>query len=390
MGGTAGALGALGLVTPSQAWAWSSSGSVAGSGYGVDPAQVWDADADPVVAQLYADGLVAKVNQLLESWSTNNQALPAGLPGYLADFLEQARQLPTWADAQKLAAAAGFYKTRGQYLGLLYGLGSGMMSTAIPNEARAVYYSQGGADMKTRIAKTSKLGYDVGALNAYAPSGSMIVTAVKTRLVHAAIRHLLPQSPYYPSDKTPISQADMLVTWHSLATYSMGELRAWGVAIPAAQSDGFLHLWQVTAHMLGIRDEYTPATWGDADSQRAQTLDSLLAGTTEGINLAKILIQLAADAGAGLPRDAVCAMSRYLISDRVADLVELPKEPYWEQAIRSGWPQYVRVREAGIASNLVPADSYWMFDELIRQGVLFYFDDGKPIYITMPSSNRTF
>lgn len=385
-----GAVGALSLIAPSRAWAWTPSGSLAGIGNGVDPAYVWDPVADPIVARLFQDGLVDQANTLLESWTTNNQTLPAGLPGYLADFIEQARQLPSWADAGKLATVGNFYKTRGQYLGLLYGLGSGMMSTAIPNEARAVYYSQGGANMKERIAKTAKLGYDVGALDAYQPGGQMIVTAVKTRLVHSAIRHLLPQSPYYPAGKTPISKADMLVTWHSLATYAMGQLNAWQVPIPADQSQAFLHLWQVTGHMLGIEDEYLPATWPDANAQRAQLLDPVLGSTREGISLAQTLIQLAADAGAGLPKDFVCAMSRYLITDRVADFVQISREPYWEPAIHAAWPAYIRFRDAGISTNLLPSDVYWMFDELIRQGVLFYFDEGEPINIPMPSGNRTF
>ncbi|MEU0595320.1 hypothetical protein [Streptomyces ardesiacus] len=57
------------------------------------------------------------------------------------------------------------------------------MSTAIPREARAVHYSKGGADMKDRIAKTAQLGYDVSGLDSSQPSGGMIVTAVRTRLV---------------------------------------------------------------------------------------------------------------------------------------------------------------------------------------------------------------
>ena len=99
-----------------------------------------------------------------------------------------------------------------------------MVSTVIPKEARAVYYSYGGANMKDRISKTAKLGYDIGTQNAYAPDGTMIITSVKTRIVHAAVRHLLPQSPHWNDaapEEIPISQADTMVTWHSLATTVM-------------------------------------------------------------------------------------------------------------------------------------------------------------------------
>ena len=117
---------------------------------------------------------------------------------------------------------------------MLYGFASGMMSTVIPKEARAVYYSRGGADMKDRITKTAKLGYDIGSLNAYRPDGEMVVTCVKTRLAHAAVRHLLPQSAWWSnvaSEKVPISQADVMVTWHSLPTTVMRNLEKWHVPI---------------------------------------------------------------------------------------------------------------------------------------------------------------
>src|SRR5690606_25160981 len=146
-GGALGALGALTVAAPATArtlWTWSPRGSVAGSGAGVDPRRVWDPAADPVVASLLDDGAVPRVNELLRQWTTNDQPLPAGLPAELRDFIEQARRLPDWADHDKLAQAFDFTKRRGLYLGVLYGMASGMMSTVIPREARAVYYSYGG------------------------------------------------------------------------------------------------------------------------------------------------------------------------------------------------------------------------------------------------------
>ena len=62
-------------------------------------------------------------------------------------------------------------------------------------------------------------------------------------------------------ESVPISQRDILVTWHSLPTSVMRSLRTWGVKVGAAEGDAFLHSWQVAAHLLGVRDEYIPATW---------------------------------------------------------------------------------------------------------------------------------
>ncbi|WP_238014476.1 oxygenase MpaB family protein [Dactylosporangium sp. AC04546] len=385
-GGALGALGALGVATP--AWSWSPSGSIAGAGAGADPRWVWDAEADPLVAALIDRGDVPLVNELLWDWNRNDQPLPAGLPADLRDFMEQARQLPTWADRVKLERAAQFNKSRGIYLNLLNGVGGGMLSTAIPKEARAVYYSKGGADMEDRVAKTSILGFAVGALNAYRPDGDCVVQAVKTRLVHAAVRHLLQQSPHWDGT-IPISQEDMLVTWHTLPTFAMRRMRDWQVPMTTADTDAYLHVWQVTAHMLGIRDEYIPATWAAANAQSDQVLPRNMGPTPEGVILTDILLgQLAEQTSPGsISRPLVNALARYLVGDQVADWDKIRREPVWGPLISTVWPLLVKFREGLIPLPLVP-ETAWVIDEAARQYILFYLTKGKETKIVIPTMNR--
>ncbi|MBP2326422.1 hypothetical protein JOF56_006807 [Kibdelosporangium banguiense] len=386
-GGALGALGALGT----SAWAWSPSGSVAGAGAGADPRWVWDPEADPVVASILDRGLVGEVNRLLRTWTRNDQPLPAGLPEDLRAFMEQARRLPAWADQAKLDRAADFVTTKGTYLILLYGLGGGMLSCAIPNEARAVYYSKGGADLKDRAAKTGKLGYDLQEPNAYRPDGRMIVTAVKTRLVHAAVRHLLPQSPHWPKDggQIPISQNDMLVTWHTLPTYVMRKLTEWRVRIGSAESAAFLHIWQVTAHMLGIKDEYIPASWDAADAQSKQVLDPVLATTREGVDLADKILTISAKGITpdGSTRPLVNSLARHIVGDRVAGMAAIPREFLLDPLVGTGFPVWVALRENLIPLPLVPQITRTI-DDAIRKYILFYLSGGRQINIEIPDMNR--
>jgi len=399
-GGALGAAGALSLATPAGArslWTWKPSGSVAGTGTGADPRWIWDDTTDPVVASLLDRGDVPRVNELLRGWTYNSQPLPAGLPADVRDYIEHARQLPAWADRTKLRKAPEFYSKRGLYLGLCYGFGSGMMSCAIPNEARAVYYSKGGADMRDRITKTAKLGHDIGDLNAYENSGDMVVTAVKTRLVHAAVRHLLPQSPHWPETggqkPIPISQADIMVTWHSLATFANRQMTEWKLRIPRAESDAFLHLWQVSASMLGVLDEYIPASWEEADAQAQQVLDPILGATPEGIALADILLDLAQldlnGDGRSFLRPPLHALTRYMLGDEITDSLQIPRERSWDDLVAWAWPRFVAIREGAILLPLAPAVA-WVLDEILRTGVLFYLGEGQNIHIEMPTANRTF
>jgi hypothetical protein len=390
-GGALGAVGALSVAAPARAWTWSAQGSVAGAGAGTDPRWVWDPEADQLVASLIDRGAVPQVNALLRTWKKNGQALPAGLPADLRDFMEHARQLPSWADPAKLATAVEFNEKRGLYLGVLYGLASGMMSTVIPKEALAVYYSQGGADMKDRISKTAKLGYDIGSVNAYLPDGEMIVTAVKTRLVHAAVRHLLPQSPYWTQvadEDIPISQADIMVTWHSLPTTVMRKLTAWKVPIPAAESEAFLHSWQVGAHMLGVRDEYIPNSWDQANAQAEQVLDPVLRATPEGVKLADILLHLGASVDAGLlSKPILGAFTRFMLGDEIAGWLKIPREPVWDPLLRTAWGPFVAVREGLLPFPLAPK-AYWLFDEFLRKAALLFLSEARPISIEIPVTNR--
>ncbi|MFD0683451.1 oxygenase MpaB family protein [Actinomadura fibrosa] len=398
-GGTLGALGALSVATPANAsalWTWSPKGSVAGAGEGADPRWVWDEEADRLVASIIDRGDVAKVNTLLKQWTKNGQPLPAGLPADLRDFMERAKQLPSWADQGKLATAVNFNEKRGLYLGVTYGFASGMMSTAIPKEARAVYYSKGGADMKDRITKTAKLGYDIGTSNAYKADGEMIVTCVKTRLAHAGVRHLLPKSPYWTKvadEKIPISQADMMVTWHSLPTTVMQNLVKWKVPIPDDESVAFLHSWQVAAHMLGIKDEYIPNSWSEANSQAAQVLTPILAPTPEGIKLADILLNLGSFLDGGLlTKPILGSLTRYVLGDEIATWLKIPKDPLWDPLFETAWEPFIAVREGLLSLEKAPGalqKAYWAFDEILRLGALLVLSEGDlPISIQIPDTNN--
>ncbi|MFI6291677.1 oxygenase MpaB family protein [Nonomuraea sp. NPDC050790] len=393
--GTAlGALGALGMAAPAHAdalsgdWTWPASGSIAGSGSGADPRWVWDDEADPLLASLFERGLIPEVNRLLYDWNRNDQPLPAGLPEDLRAFIERARQLPSWADPAKLAAAARFHALKGNYLVVLTIVGAGMLATAIPKEARAVYYSAGGADLKDRIAKTNILAYAVRPQNAWTAGGTAVVEAVKTRLVHAAVRHLLRSSPHW-SGPIPISQEDMLVTWHTLATYSMRGLRDWKVRMSSAESAAYLHSVQTLGHMLGIRDEFLPATWETSYAQSDLVLPRNMGPTREGVELNAILRDMLAEltSPGGIDKPLVNAFARYLTGDQVADWNGIRREPLWDPVVKTAWPLLVRFREGLIGLPLVPA-SAWLLDEMVKRWTTYYLTRGAQTKIVIPTGNR--
>ncbi|MFJ7213083.1 oxygenase MpaB family protein [Amycolatopsis sp. NPDC098790] len=381
----AAALGLAGAAGAVPAWA-----APAGAA-GTDPWWVWDDEVDRLMAGILDRGGVPAVNTALRPWVNNGDPLPTGLPTDLAGYLQQVNRLPSWADAAKLRRAADFNRRKDTYLFMLYGLGSGIMSTVIPREAKSVYWSAGGANMQDRAAKTFTFGYDLSDLNAFQPSGQFVVTANKTRLVHAAVRHLLPQSPHWRAvadEQIPISNGDILVTFHSLGTYVHRKLLEWRVPMSAADEEAFLHQWQVAIHLLGVRDEFIPKTWAEADAQSTRVLTPLLSPTTEGKELAADLLGLTAQIDLGVTRGFLNEFVRYVLSDAVGDWLGLPRDYAAATLVRTGWPAYIAFREGLLP--IAPA-GFYLFDQFIRAiAMLFLNKVSSPTTtpITIPTGNR--
>ncbi|MFD9504301.1 oxygenase MpaB family protein [Streptomyces sp. NPDC060035] len=386
------ALGLVGATDPAKAWAWASADSVARTGTGIDPEYVWDSATDPLMVSLLENGQVPSVNTAMAGWVNNGDALPSGLPADLTAHLLTVNKLPPWADPAKLARAADFNRRKDTYLFMLYGLGSGIMSTVIPREARSVYWSVGGADMKDRAAKTFTFGYDLSQLDAFKPTGQFVVTANKTRLVHAAVRHLLPQSPHWrevTDEAVPISAADILVTFHSLGTFVRRRMLDWKVPMSAADQDAFLHSWQVSLHLLGVPDEYIPQTWAAAEAQSAQVLTPILSPTPEGLDLAEVLLGLTAEIDLGVTRGFLNEFVRYVLSNEVGDWLGLPRDYAAAALIRTAWPAFILFREG--LSPIMPG-AFYMFDQFLRALAMLFLNKGTSTTttpITIPTGNRS-
>ncbi|MEV0274275.1 oxygenase MpaB family protein [Hamadaea sp. NPDC050747] len=388
---------ALGLVATTEApkaWAWSSAGSIAATDTVTDPWDVWDDATDPLVASLLDGNQIPAVNTAFLSWVNNGDPLPSGLPAQLTTYLRTYNKLPSWADQAKLDLAAQFNKRMSMYLFLLYGLGSGIMSTVIPREARNVYWSEGGAGMQMRAAKTFTYGYDLSAMDAFKPTGHFVVTSNKTRLTHAAVRHLLPQSAQWRAvtdNPIPISNGDILITFHSLGTYvhrKLLEWRSFGLRMSSAEEAAYLHMWQVALHLLGVRDDFIPASWAAAEEQSKYVLTPLLGPTPEGIDLANILLNLTSSVDLGVTKGFQREFSRYVLSDKIGNWLQLPRDYVSRSLIEVGWPAYVLFREG--LSPIVP-EGFSLFDQFIRGMAMLFLNNGTSTSytpITIPTGNR--
>jgi endo-cleaving rubber dioxygenase len=384
------ALGLVGAAGAAPAWASTGAGQAAA---GTDPWWVWDDEIDGIMAAVLRNGQVPAVNTAMRPWVNNRDPLPSGLPGSLTTWLQKVNRMPAWADPAKLRLAADFNRRKDTYLFMLYGLGSGIMSTVIPREAKSFYWSAGGADMQDRAAKTFTFGYDLSELNAFQPSGQFVVTANKTRLVHAAVRTLLPQSPHWSAvadepDRNPISNGDILVTFHSLGTFVHKKLKEWRVPMTVAEEEAFLHSWQVAIYLLGVREEFIPKTWAAAHAQAARVLTPILTPSFEGKELAEDLLGLTAQIDLGVTRGFLNEFVRYVLSDEIGDWLNLRRDPVARALVRGVWPAFIAFREG---LNPIMPISFYMLDQFIRAIAMLFLNQGSSpttTPITIPTGNR--
>lgn len=189
----------------------------------------------------------------------------------------------------------------------------------------------------------------------------------------------------------PISNGDILITFHSLGTYVHSKLVEWrryGLRVSAAEEEAYLHMWQVALHLLGVRDEFIPATWAAAHEQSQYALTPILAPTREGIDLADTLLNLTSSVDLGITKGFQREFARYVLSDRIGNWLRLPRDLISRGVIEAGWPTYIMFREG--LSPVMPG-TFSMFDHFVRGLAMLFLNNGTSSShtpITIPTMNR--
>lgn len=148
--------------------------------------------------------------------------------------------------------------------------------------------------------------------------GKGYVTAKKVRFLHAAMRYMLlnPESfppPANPSATArpltqimrerrerwdsqalgvPVNQEDLAYTLLTFGLIIPKGLERWGVRVTQEQKDGFLHLWRVIGHVMGIEEELLTDDWNEAEALFDRIRERQAGGSEDGRKLTEALIGL--------------------------------------------------------------------------------------------------
>lgn len=275
-----------------------------------------DPPADDTVSRMLAgaedphalSGRIAALNREIARWDSNG-GLAAWEPGpdldpqlgaALKDYLARCHQLPAWADAAQIGRAERVFMDMSMLSCTLLFCASLPECYVLP-DLSAVLHAAGQLEQHTdyRIRSTAAMIFPVmmrGGLSSQ--QGFGIAQALKVRLIHATIRHLILRgappgsepgampvlAPLAPAgggiyhvlyahgwdsgrDGLPCNQEELAYTLLTFNFVFLRGLRRLGLGLERADEEAYLHAWNVLGHLLGIERELMAWTMEEAEAR---------------------------------------------------------------------------------------------------------------------------
>ncbi|RKT86205.1 hypothetical protein SAMN05421805_10299 [Saccharopolyspora antimicrobica] len=296
-----------------------------------------DERAEAVVETLVEQGQLEEVNRVLRQWHSADQNIPAGLPEYLRDFIEEARQAPEWAEQERLARVREFFEDDGIHIGAVLALGSMAMAYAVPLGAKMMSLTHRLRYPERRMANTAQFVFDLMQPDPFGPSSKFVVSAVKVRLIHATVRHHLRATNSWDEarDGVPASQEHLLIVLLALSVQVLDFLERLKVRVTAQEAEDYMHTWRVAGSYLGIDPAAVPPTVGEARQLFATALARSAGPSPEGAELTKHLLDLYKGIIPGRAFNGIVpAVLRRLIGKDIANWLDVPHSPLWQAVVR--------------------------------------------------------
>ncbi|MDN4051977.1 oxygenase MpaB family protein [Massilia sp. YIM B02763] len=243
-------------------------------------------DAGPDMAAIaLLNGEIARWrhNRDLDGWRAS-PGLPPHMAQALEDYVAAARVLPPWADAGAIARAEDLFMDMSMASCTLLFCASLPQCYVMPDLA-AVLHAAGQLERHTdyRVRSTAAMIFPVmlrGGLTD--PDGGGVAQALKVRLIHATIRHLILRGDAadalvaprrlpriaprgqgvhhtlyargWDIDRRglPCNQQELAYTLLTFNYVFLKGMRDLGIPASGADEQAYLHAWNVLGHLLGI------------------------------------------------------------------------------------------------------------------------------------------
>jgi hypothetical protein len=308
---------------------------------------VGDPPADELITTLFDDHGHEGVGELMESL-LDREWVGEGEVGRKAEAFLTAERAANPADAVNLEsvldAGQSVFAEHGPEIILILGCYSLPAAYATANGAQVLRQS----DYLTkqpdrRLIETAQVLVDVMQTGGLGPGGIGQHSAEKTRIMHAAIRHLIMHRPDRPWDAetlgVPINQEDLAATLMTFSYIAIDGLDRLGITTTATEKESYLAAWREVGRIMGVMPELLPPTFADAERlTRAIESDQVLSGIPPSdpawangrLMTAALLAVLDSKMIPGMPS----ALMRMFLPADVADGLDVPKRPVPDWLVR--------------------------------------------------------
>ncbi len=298
--------------------------------------QTGDPLADDVIAELLADGDLAKVNDVMRHLIVNEYPIPESLPQVLRDYLAQTDALPAWANTDAIQAGEQVFWRFGPELIVI------LLCYSLP----FCYLGKDGVPVLAlttrllsnparRILETAQMVVDVmqrGGMTSDQGRGRR--TIQKVRLMHAAVRCLAPTSTAWKQAYgIPVNQEDLTGTLLAFSWIGLDGLRKLGISVSDADQEAYFHTWLLVGHLLGIRPEMLPKDTRDAGMLADALARRQFGPCAEGQEMTRALTGMMANVVPGdVFRNVPPLLIRYFLGQQWAEWLGITGDRWSEVA----------------------------------------------------------
>ncbi len=290
-----------------------------------------------------ADEVAAWIHANKGGWQLFQQALEQGVdslasvPAPFRAFFDHIERRPHWVDDDLMRRGAHAVLRSGLIGTTALGSVSLMIGYAADAAVKPLAMTgnlSGGA--KKRLSETSRWTIDCALSETLPRDSEGFRSTVRVRMMHAFIRGSLAQRPDWRADDwgAPIQQLDMMATQLEFSTIFMAGCAAQGLVYSHAEREAIMHYYRYICWLMGVDEDLQPRTFREgleaaaiimATSDMQPDADS--AALTRGLFGASRDImaeQQGAEWFKAFMGYRAAALSRLMLSDRVADRMEVP------------------------------------------------------------------
>ena len=298
---------------------------------------VTDAPADEAVTKLVAENGIHAAREVFDKLIKNRGMAVDELPPALQEFIQSHvdQGFPAWANLDLIKQAEEIFADHGpNFLTILFY--KSLPTAYLCAKGAVVLVSTGRLSesekkkqFKRRMGETGQFVMDIIGTESLRPGKAGMLTALKIRLVHAAVRNFIVHGEY---DKAylgkPINQEDMIMTLHSFSLMMMDALTTFGMPLSAQEEKAYLHAWNVTGYLMGVQEELLVPDPDNARVLLQKVLDRQAAPSEAGQILTRALIEFGEDLTPGKSLDLIPQqMVRFLIGETYAEYLGLTEKP---------------------------------------------------------------